>query len=47
MLDAPKLVAYIPEIIVVLAGAQTGALDQQLSKRIPLAANESMLGLVA
>jgi hypothetical protein len=46
MLDAPKEVAYIPEMIVVRAGAHTGALDQHALKRKPFLAIESMFGLV-
>ena len=43
----PKLVACMPEIIVVLAGAQTGALDQHVLYRNDRSASRSMFGVSA
>ena len=38
---------YMPEMIVVRAGAQTGAHDQARLKSIPFRANASTFGVVA
>jgi hypothetical protein len=44
---APMEGGYIPVMIVVLAGAQTGAQDQASSKIMPIFAIASTLGVVA